>query len=49
MNLLLNHSVLFRCIGNAVYPSLAMLNHSCYTNIYKFFVGSTVVAVACQV
>ncbi|XP_023342115.1 SET and MYND domain-containing protein 4 [Eurytemora carolleeae] len=51
-NGLLNPGLLYenriRCIGNAVYPSLAMLNHSCYTNIYKFFVGPTVVAVACQ-
>ena len=38
-----------RAIGSGMYPTLALFNHSCYNNIYKFNVGKTVVAVASQV
>jgi len=37
-----------RAIGSGMYPTLALFNHSCYNNIYKFNVGKTVVAVASQ-
>jgi len=33
-------------IGNGLYPSLALLNHSCAKNVTKYYDGSTVVAVA---
>ena len=33
-------------IGTAVYPTLALLNHSCDPNITKYFDGRTVVVVA---
>jgi hypothetical protein len=33
-------------IGNGVYPSLALLNHSCAKNVTKYYDGSTVVVVA---
>ena len=35
-----------RPIGTAIYPALALLNHSCDPNIIKYFRGPTVVAVA---
>ena len=35
-----------RPIGTAIYPALALLNHSCDPNIIKYFKGPTVVAVA---
>ena len=33
-------------VGTAIYPALALLNHSCDPNITKYFSGSTVIAVA---
>ena len=33
-------------IGSAIYPTLALLNHSCDPNVMKFFRGSEVVVVA---
>ena len=35
-----------RTIATAVYPALALLNHSCAPNIQKYFNGCDVVAVA---
>ena len=35
-----------RPIGTAIYPALALLNHSCDPNIIKYFKGPIVVAVA---
>jgi len=33
-------------IGTGVYPSLAMLNHSCNNNVQKYFVGTTAVVMS---
>jgi len=37
-----------RSIGNGLYTTLALMNHSCENNICKYFVGSTVVVLASQ-
>ena len=44
-----NFVVFYSCIGHAIYPGLALLNHSCYSNINKYFLGTTMVAVASRV
>ncbi len=46
---LLQCSFVSRCIGHGIYPGVALLNHSCYSNINKYFVGTTLVAVASRV
>jgi len=35
-----------RLVGNGLYPTLCLFNHSCDNNTYKYSAGSTVVAVA---
>jgi len=35
-----------RIVGNALYPTFALFNHSCNNNTYKYFAGNTVVVIA---
>merc|ERR1711974_434809 len=35
-------------IGTGIYPSMALLNHSCNQNIAKYFDGSTLIAMAAR-
>jgi len=35
-----------RLVGNGLYPTLCLFNHSCDNNTYKYFAGSKLVAVA---
>lgn len=40
---------LLRLVGNALYPTFALFNHSCDNNTYKYFAGNKVVVVASKV
>ena len=35
-----------RTVGDGLYPTVCLLNHSCDTNVYKYFSGDTIVVVA---
>jgi len=35
-----------RLVGNALYPTFALFNHSCDNNTYKYFAGNKVVVIA---
>ena len=36
-------------IGSALFPTFALVNHSCDNNTYKYFVGNKLVVVASKV
>ena len=38
-----------RVIGSAIYPTFALVNHSCDQNTYKYFAGNTVIVIASKV
>lgn len=38
-----------RIVGTAIYPTMALLNHSCDNNIYKYFVGNKIIVLASKV
>ena len=42
-------SVILRLVGNALYPTFALFNHSCDNNTYKYFAGNKVVVIASKV
>ena len=35
-----------RTVGDGLYPTVCLLNHSCDTNVYKYFSGDKIVVVA---
>ena len=39
----------FSLVGNGLYPTLCLFNHSCDNNTYKYFAGSKLIAVASKV
>ena len=45
----MNLKIFYRIVGNALYPTFALFNHSCNNNTYKYFAGNTVVVVASKV
>ena len=37
-----------RTVGDGLYPTACLLNHSCDSNVYKYFSGSTIVVLAAK-